>query len=328
MATNLLTCCERLDESKYWHKCACPSATVDCESEQIDAELCGFSEYTDGGAIVPSTPPKKYRKETLVRSNDEYTYGCSEACEQYYGKVAVDNSYTASKTYDATTCNTTTDAPGPGIIVGTSTIWTKGGDQCVKDCGGGITLTDRPYSVLSVSDILANQDFIEEAGTVSSTTTSTYSTSYQNLFNNGSGTCQYCDPKVSNEGSELRDWTLTIEDTEADAIARETPTTGTFCSSLWETRSTGFSFTKRTSEYTIECGDLVIGLKYEVTPLIRKRTAVIDSYGAWEDVTVTPITFTATAKTETIDDAGNPIELDHVQGYEYEITGANIERTV
>jgi len=119
---------------------------------------------------------------------------------------------------------------------------------------------------------------------------------------------------------------LSIEDTEADAIARETPTTGTSCSSLWETRSTGFSWVKRTSGYTIECENLVIGLQYEVTPSIRKRVAIIGSYGAWEDVAVTPVTFTASATTETIDNGGDPIALDHIQGYEYEITGVNVEK--
>tara|TARA_R110000751_G_scaffold305228_1_gene421473 strand:+ start:73 stop:300 length:228 start_codon:yes stop_codon:yes gene_type:complete len=72
--------------------------------------------------------------------------------------------------------------------------------------------------------------------------------------------------------------------------------------------------------------DLVVGLEYEVTPSIRKRTAVTGSYGAWEDVTVSPTSFTATATTETIDNSGNPIALDYIQGYEYEITGVNIEK--
>jgi hypothetical protein len=72
---------------------------------------------------------------------------------------------------------------------------------------------------------------------------------------------------------------------------------------------------------------LVVGLEYEVKPAIRRRTAVIGSFGVWEDVTVTPVTFTATATTETIDQSGSPIALDHIQGYEYEITGVNIEKT-
>ena len=121
-------------------------------------------------------------------------------------------------------------------------------------------------------------------------------------------------------------WEISEIDTDTAAADRETPIVGISCSSLWETRSTGFSFTKRTSRYTIECDNLVIGVEYEVTPIIQKRTTVIGSYGEWEEVEVTPTTFTATATTETIDDGGDPIELDHVQGYEYEITGVNIEK--
>jgi len=76
----------------------------------------------------------------------------------------------------------------------------------------------------------------------------------------------------------------------------------------------------------MECSGLIVGLEYEVHPSIRKRTAVIGSYGAWEDVTVAPTSFIATATTETVDQSGSPIALDHIQGYEYEITGANIEK--
>ena len=59
-----------------------------------------------------------------------------------------------------------------------------------------------------------------------------------------------------------------------------------------------------------------------MTPLIRKRTAVIGSYGPWEDVTVSASTFTATSDTESF----AAVALDHIQGYEYEITGVNIEK--
>ena len=125
--------------------------------------------------------------------------------------------------------------------------------------------------------------------------------------------------------------TLSEEDTELDAVNRETPVNGTSCSSTYEVRGTtdtSFSWQIRTSGYTIECDDLLIGIEYEVTPLIRRRTVVLPSsnFGAWEDVMVTPVSFIATATTHTIDDAGNPIDLDHISGYEYEITGVNIEK--
>ena len=124
----------------------------------------------------------------------------------------------------------------------------------------------------------------------------------------------------------VQTYTLSNIDTATDAEERATKVVGTSCSSLLETRDTGFSWIKRTSGYTIECSNLAVGVEYEVIPSIRKRTAVIGSYGAWEDVTVSSTSFTATATTETIDSSGNPIALDHIQGYEYEITGVNIEK--
>tara|TARA_R110002073_G_scaffold58625_1_gene148345 strand:- start:2646 stop:3086 length:441 start_codon:yes stop_codon:yes gene_type:complete len=121
--------------------------------------------------------------------------------------------------------------------------------------------------------------------------------------------------------------TISVVDTEEEAEARATPIDGTSCTSTWQVRSTGFSWVKRTSGYTIECDDLVVGVEYEVKPAIRRRTAVIGSFGAWEDVTITPVTFTATATTKTIDQSGEPIPLEHIQGYEYEITAVSIEKT-
>ena len=110
-------------------------------------------------------------------------------------------------------------------------------------------------------------------------------------------------------------------DSETDAIAAETPTAGTSCSSLFETRSTGFSLTKRTSQYTLNMSNLKSGTQYRVKPYIRRRTAVIGSYGAWEDVTTSWQTFTASGSTHSI----GPVSLTHVQGYEYAITGAFVE---
>ena len=43
-------------------------------------------------------------------------------------------------------------------------------------------------------------------------------------------------------------------------------------------------------------------------------------------MTVTPVDFTATSDTETIDDGGDFIELDSIQGWEYEITAVSIEK--
>ena len=149
-----------------------------------------------------------------------------------------------------------------------------------------------------------------------------------NSFLSNLGGTKICSAFTSISCSGNQEYIYDYLDPDSDeaALARTTPTTGRACSSLWETRSTDRFFTKRTSGYRLECNNLIVGLEYEVHPSIRKRTAVIDSYGAWEDVTVAPTSFIATATTETIDESGSPIALDHIQGYEYAITGANIEK--
>jgi hypothetical protein len=315
MATNLLTCCERLDESKYRHKCACPSAVAVCESEQVNPELCGLSEFT-GDGVVASTPPKKYRLQTQTYTGLSYTF--NKCCQPHFTQpyevklARVDAStsdFVSTLEYDSLTCN----------LGGSST-------------NGNILVTTYQYCD-DLPTGTSNRIYNDVCGGLSGNTTNTVASN--TLKNQNCEDTEYfnqsaedpCVGEIKKSLSGTGTTVLSVEDTEADAEARETPTIGTSCSSLWETRSTGFGWTVRTSGYTIECDDLVIGIEYEVAPSIRKRTAVIDSYGAWEDVAVTPVTFTATAKTETIDDGGDPIELDHIQGYEYEITSVNIEKT-
>lgn len=294
---SIFTCCERLDETKYLHTCGCPSASFTCESEEVNATLCGWDEF-DG---YESTPPNRYmtRGNTgsgqfirrITATGEEFARSniVIAGSKTYSNECVVSGGYTQTRSYtdidDGELCSTTSAYSSEGLE-DIARVHVATNDRCA---------------------ILFNG-----APTSSTVSASSYSKEYTGTDTNTTGS-----------------WTVTLTDidTESNALARETPITGTSCSSLWETRSTGFSFKKRTSGYTIECADLIIGYEYEATPSIRKRTSVIGSYGAWEDVTVTPITFTATAKTETIDDEGNPIDLDHIQGYEYEITSVTIEKT-
>jgi hypothetical protein len=311
MTTNLLTCCERLDESKYWHKCACPSAAFECESDQYDYELCGHSEYEGGGA-VPSVPPKKYKVETN-RIFDQ-SYQAWQCCPGPIRKImrteTVNTEYSQTLTYSLSgvTCL------GPALSTTIGII-----DQTDTDCNGNETASTRNYS-----DVCAGG-----SGTVTFTQVSNVEKNWECSYSKDFFIGSQCAGQLERLRSGSQTQILSSEDTDQDAIDRAElgqPTVGTLCSSRWETRNTQFDWIKRTSGYTIECEDLVIGVEYEVTPTIRKRTAQDGGSGVWEDVTVTPTTFTATAKTETIDDGGNPIDLDSIQGWEYEITGVNIEK--
>ena len=307
---SIFTCCEREDETKYLHTCTCPSASFVCESEQIDPTLCGFSEYTS-----PSTPPKKYRQEKETNSFGSYTRNrcCQPSFTEPYEVQPrfVDQStsaYTKTLTYDISTCALT------GVTVLGNATRTD-----YQYCDGQPTGTStRTYSD-TCGGYVGN---VTQSPTTS--TTKGESCNLTQSFN--SSYPEECEGSVEVSLNGAGSTVLSVEDLDADAVNRETPVEGTSCSSLFETRSTGFSWVQRTSGYTIECLDLVVGLEYEVTPSIRKRTAVTGSYGAWEDVTVSPTSFTATATTETIDNSGNPIALDYIQGYEYEITGVNIEK--
>ena len=161
---------------------------------------------------------------------------------------------------------------------------------------------------------------------ISSTTTSTLSSGLNNCNKTGLAISKitstiYSDTDPNDTRSVIG--TLSSADTDSDAINRETTVDGTLCSSLWSTRDTGFSWVIRTSSYKIECADLINGLRYQVTPTIRRRTAVIGSEGSWSNITVSAITFTATSDTKSLPS----VALGHIQGYEYQITGVTIEET-
>ena len=292
---SIFTCCERGDETKYLHTCACPSASVICESEEVNPTLCGFSEYS-GGGTTPSVPPLKYSTETFNEERIIRDWDCT--CGAYKVKEELDYNISIAKTFDTSVedCATSTEPP----VQFTNTQTSYGPDYEDYVCVGS-KITIGPNTNY-------NNLVYEASGSPFNSTVST--TVSQRIIDAGS--FFYFDP--SSCGGQ-------------PYAQRKRIKTWTSCSSLWETRNTGFSFIDRTSGYAIECSDLIVGFEYDVTPSIRKRTAVIGSYGVWEDVTVTPVTFTATATTETIDQSGGPIPLDHIQGYEYEITAVSIEKT-
>jgi hypothetical protein len=287
---SIFTCCERADETKYFHTCGCPSASFTCESNGATVVLCGFSEYVYSGATPPieaSVPPRKYLIETIFNS-DFFNYKFfSGECE---GQTRQSSSASWSKVdvYGTNPCSFTS---------GTVTPATRSTDYYTCEDG------------LSTFSYTATNTNIATKPSDSNTVSNTFRESI------------YREP--GQDRVVTRRSTLSSEDTESTAIQRTTLLDGSSCSSIWQTRSTEFSFDYTTSEYTIECSDLIVGFEYEVTPSIRKRTVVIGSYGPWEDVTVSASTFTATSDTKSF----AAVALGHIQGYEYEITGVTIEKT-
>jgi hypothetical protein len=286
-----------------------------CESEEINPVICGYSELT-GAGIVASVPPKKYLKRTNKwEKYDIKTWLCCPETSDNPG-------YHVQKDFTLLDPAPYVWLYDPAVNCYSATLIQEPSGCFEAGYHGTYSFTNLPCngSQTSGTACIPNTSGMTFSNV---TTTRREGASYQEAYFSGGS----CDGQLESQSDKLYSSVLSEEDTEQDAIDRETPTTGTSCSSLWETRSTGFTFTKRTSGYTIQCSSLTIGVEYRVTPEIRKRTAVIGSYGAWENVTVTPTIFTATATTETIDNGGNPIDLDHVQGYEYEITGARVNPT-
>ena len=301
---SIFTCCERADETKYLHPCGCPGASYTCESESISPSLCGFEEINKSG-FTPSSPPLKYRRMDIVGTG---AYVLESTCDgTSYNNFESTRSGTSYCERGILDC---TKVPSVSSVID-SFQFRSCVDGAVEDGGSGVNIVSTGANVCSQGD----SNWYFGLSQVATSNTSAYS------LNN-----------ESNQDDERRNTkTLSVVDEDDDAIARETPAAGTSCSSTLQVRGdtyTEFGWTIRTSGYPIECDDLFIGIEYEVTPLIRKRTVVLpaSNFGAWVAVAVTPVSFIATATTHTIDNAGGPIDLDHISGYEYEITGVNIEK--
>jgi len=299
MSFDLFTCCTKADDEKYIHPCGCPTASLQFQSAEKDLFLDGFIEFENAANnVYKSSPPKKYLKCVNVY---DWTITCPGWCTTYVLKYSVVSDGVRQITFDVN-----------GNAINPPSTKIERYHNPYRNCDGSISIT---YFYRDFS--LTSNTFVQ------STTLNSLQVTYNASCAGASG---YPGTDTRNRSS-----TLSIENTEQDAINRQSAILGNENSSLWSTRSTGYYFTYRTCAYTINCSNLIIGLKYKVTPTIRKRTAINGSssginYGTFEDVEVTPYTFTATATTETIDDNGNPIDVDLVQGYQYEVTGATIEK--
>jgi hypothetical protein len=337
MSFDLFTCCTGADDEKYIHPCACPTTSLQFQSEHKDCELCGWeiSQY-----FTPATPPNKYKQLKIAASGGDWNVGSCYDCDfdrHYYYSQKIN--FSGSITYhaiDDDDLNSITCDMGDGTALGARSTGTNVGytlqntDDYYGYCDDCPPPLSNPtnYSFFNVGQSVAN---CRVKGTCNWAQGSSPTSATSQIVPWGT-------PKDADNIGGLTDkndasflYEISDIDTEQDAINRKSATLGTLNSSVWSTRSTGYYFTHRTCAYTINCSNLFIGFNYKVTPSIRKRTAITGSstginYGTWENVEVTPYTFTATATTETINDNGDPIDLDLVQGYQYQVTGATIEK--
>jgi len=269
------------------NECTPPSATIDYVSETLNVSLCGFEEFTNFLDIEQSTPVKYYKRK---ESNRDYNYTV------YYG---------------AEQCATV-----PVFIFSGNPkkVW-----QYDPDCILAIQ-EDAEYERQYYDSNYINGVCV---GEYDNTTTLTHG-----AFNEG--TIVSTTQKDVNFNNQVTGTiVLSEEDTEQAALDRAIeagPIIDNLRTSIWEVRTYQKEFVKQVSKYRIHLNFLKEDSHYKVTPIIQRRSLVLESgSGPWEEVEVDPFLFTATSNVHTIDDEGEMIELDHVQGYEYRMWDLTIE---
>ncbi|MGZ0657107.1 hypothetical protein ACWPKS_16000 [Coraliomargarita sp. W4R72] len=277
---------------KYRIKCGKPTIAISYVSTETAAELCGHSEYID-----PSEPPKKYRIET-VSASGTITQGAG-------GAITRTCSVSGSWTFDAEDCtdeksytyNYTIDGVSEASDCSSSEVKSTFSGYGSRVIGGADWGCDDPFYETPVENDIS---------------TLVYKTDYDGLDTAIEGTATL---------------TLSDEDTEEDAVDRATPTTGTKSTSIYELRTTTFTFTHRTVKYTATASGLVKGVSYHGCIRIQRREAYSgtepeDADLDWYDVESDEIVaFPATSDEK---DVAAAVDLPIAQGWEYRIEGAYI----
>lgn len=280
-------------------ECTPPSAIVECVSERLSVSMDGWPEVTES-----QLPPVSYTTLTVTGSGTGYWYG---SCD---GDDFTDTESTLS---GAAVCQLNTT---PIIEDGVEYYQVDSGAVVKHDinrlCGDD--------GVYVSSD--AEEDHITQVCNI-----------YRERWHQGRGTItsevSAYDESTNFDSGSTR-VTYTISNIETEEMAIERAELGRYISddesSIWSVRSTGYFFVKQTCVYKVKCAHLKVGAEYSVMLQINKRTAVQSNFGEWEPVDVDPILFLATSSEHTVDNDGDSIELDHIQGYEYKIDGVIIEK--
>lgn len=247
--------------------------------------LIGFSEFTD-----PSSPPKKYLRNDI----DAYvkyfvtpypSCNCKDSAEQtFYYVIGV-------ATYDATTGQQT---PVPLF-------------ESVRYSNGLCTHADVSQFGLLMA-IEADPNIFSVARTKTTYIGTPHSACYR--FSPSANV-------VAIDNSRVND-TLSVEDTESNAILRASWTAGSDSIAQRTVRTTGFSFTYIKVTPTAVCTGLEIGYLYQINYTIKTKNlstnASTYTYGVQ--------TFSATANSQNV----VLPELDPASGFSCEITTYSITK--
>lgn len=206
--------------------------TLSTVSQSSTPTLIGYSEFVD-----PSTPPKKYLNKAVFGDYDYFVVPTSQCgnCSAVVERVSFYWSGTASY--------------HPLTGVGTPVQYLSG--QSYSPSCDPVPMSPGGYSMFtSASD---PNIFQPDVVTPTFRSYKIYSACHEYY----PGTSVMCDNRGLHQ-------TLSVEDTEANAIVRAVPTPGTSAVALRTARTTGFSFDLTTVEATLHCSDLNPEFLYRV----------------------------------------------------------------
>lgn len=237
-------------------------------SNEATPELIGFSEFAD-----PSAPPKKYLVKTGSGRYDRSDFTTSPPPDYCEGECESSDaqSLEGADSYNATT----------GVLTVASVVRNY---QSLDGCP----------STYEISNAAGLPEILTTSSALLFTITNTKTRSSR------TGT-EVCAPSES-EGGRIKfcygeqQLNLTSEDTEDNAIARASLTTGTSDTATRTARANLFTFTYRYTDPTAACVDLEVGgvyyISYDVTHTpIASGTSYTQSLVKW---------FTAVSETQNV----------------------------
>jgi hypothetical protein len=255
-------------------ECSCCSGIVavgalECRlkgSLSGEASICGWSEY-----VSPSTPPKKYRRQTYVEDYNNCSYDRVDCpTDRAYGTTR-DVVTSATHTFNALTC--------PAYVVAGDVRQFGGTVNSPGACapwGGSL-----PNTQATAEQSLDMSGLPTLAGGFSySTTTPTF------IRVVGNASCANVGgPGSSHWYTGNKEWTLDIEDTESDGIDRfaadntwsDWQAVGGGCANpgcclaYYEERTSGFGFDFQSAQFRVTAGPLTPSTAYDVNVLIYRR---------------------------------------------------------
>lgn len=244
-----------------------PSAIASYEysSETRNATLCGFSEYPG----YASVPPKKYRRLSSY-GNFTLCYHTGTSCVSPYFVIDSYSFDVADVVYNSTTC-----VPNTVPVY----HWVKSSSVC------GFHQDGAPSFVNNVTQ--ATSPTATGFSIVFTPTTYTRT---------GLGTCVTEGPNYrSIHGTHGQ--VISDEDTEADALARAAPVSGTSNVAYREARGAGdFSFIRQTCSVLVNATGLAVGQTYQITV----PTEEADYGGGNEEDGQIDFSFVASAESEGV----------------------------